>query len=313
MSDFKNIITYVFDILKYVINNKQYYYNNQPYEFNIKIWGDSIGNMLRNEEYKTINVYISNDNIAREFIKILEITKILKNTMYNDTSFSYILNLNIDNVIYTIRINTVLTYFSNNDMNSYYIPKIHATCNNLSIDINGNLNTVIPANNTIYCDNNAGWLMKCINDAIYKKFTMIIVKPITELSNLVCINNVYDTLLSNSFVYIDESLTAYPFIKIRSYKDMKEHNITSSASMCVICHESYDENKDPTILLGCMHDFHIPCLQKWIDSKKNTSLEASCPFCRKNITFELNQTYGNPQIDNIISNINLAQFDNLSS
>jgi len=306
MSGFKDLISYTFGILKYVVNNRQYYYNNQAYDFNIKIWGDSIGNMLRNEENRSINIFISNDSIITEFIKILDITKILTRTVFNDTTYTYLLNLNINNITYTIKINNILTYFSNNDIDSCYSPKIYATCENLCIDINGNINTVIPCTNTNYSDNSAGWVMRCINDSIHKKFRLIIVKPILELHNLISINEKYDNLLLNGYEYNDENITTYSFIKLQTYKDIGKYTKNASAGVCVICHESYNENNN-SILLGCMHDFHIDCLQKWIDSKKNTSSNASCPFCRKNITFDPNATYGNPEIDTIISNINLPE------
>jgi hypothetical protein len=50
--------------------------------------------------------------------------------------------------------------------------------------------------------------------------------------------------------------------------------------ICSICHETMI-NTDSGILKGCLHQFHVHCMQKLINfNKKN------CPLCRQDIVFE---------------------------
>ena len=43
--------------------------------------------------------------------------------------------------------------------------------------------------------------------------------------------------------------------------------------MCPICHSNLDPG-ETIATTNCNHDFHIPCLEQWLEFKKN------CPMCR---------------------------------
>jgi hypothetical protein len=66
---------------------------------------------------------------------------------------------------------------------------------------------------------------------------------------------------------------------------------------CSICREDYcDDHSSDTVLLKCLHDFHINCLLTWIKTNNK------CPLCRVDIDFEPQTQYGDNVIDNIIEN-----------
>ena len=46
--------------------------------------------------------------------------------------------------------------------------------------------------------------------------------------------------------------------------------------LCVICQEEYQEG-DVLLTLSCVHNFHAPCIEKWLACK------AQCPLCKEEI------------------------------
>ena len=46
--------------------------------------------------------------------------------------------------------------------------------------------------------------------------------------------------------------------------------------LCVICQEEYQEG-DVLLTLSCIHNFHAPCIEKWLSCK------AECPLCKEEV------------------------------
>jgi len=52
---------------------------------------------------------------------------------------------------------------------------------------------------------------------------------------------------------------------------------------CSICHEPLDTSSQNITLENCKHTFHKSCLKKWVDERKLTARELTCPLCRRTI------------------------------
>ena len=47
---------------------------------------------------------------------------------------------------------------------------------------------------------------------------------------------------------------------------------------CSICREDFNKRVDPVCYLDCMHWFHVDCVTRWLDNKRN------CPCCKGPVT-----------------------------
>jgi len=304
MNKSKDPISYIFRIIRHIVDKC----NSQNItECSIKAWGKCLGQKLRGEEISEFNLLISNENVISELINILSITDILQSTIDDiNNSINYSqrkLNFSFNNRIIKLEIYSNLKYLSNynnyyNNYNNYKQPdpEIDFTCDNLCIDLEGNISKIISLNNFNF--DNLNWISKCINDALYKKFSIITTIEPTNLEKIIELNIKYNEMINLGFTCIDDPLIPNNYFIFKSYKSITELSTRAESCSCAICHENYENEKD-TVLLSCMHDYHINCIHKWIKQNNKT-----CPMCRVEIDFRPHTKYGNYTIDNIIQNYN---------
>lgn len=292
-------LSYLFGILKYVsthitniINNNNNNYNNDNI---IKAFGPCVRAMLRKEEYNDISIIISSKSIISEMIKLLKIFEVLSHNIEMDYTKLVIFQINYKNKIYTIYIGTDIYKF-NQTMNN----KFGITCDNLAIDYEGNISTII-THHLVKGYNNITWITSCVQDVMSGKFRIIILENVFDYNNfginenypinrgpfdkIIYHNEVCKNMICLGFEFDRENsknLTSYQFIELVSHNDIKKYDEEHEVSQnCCICREDYSEEPDKkTILIGCHHDFHIECLKKWINTNKR-----SCPICRTDLNF----------------------------
>ena len=293
MSSNKDPLIYIFKIIKYIIEKDTSHNNSENI---VKAFGKSVGSKLRNEKYTHVNLLINKDWITTEFINILSITDITKSIDYNLNYKFHTILFNLNDIIIKLEIYSdirlISKWIDNNLKNC--IPQIYFTCDNLAIDINGNISNIRQSISKNYdtCDT----ITKSITDAIYKKFSIInsTIDYKQNISLLIDINQKYSQMINEGFTYVPNLNN----IIFKNYKDIKSYCERDISTNCAICCEEYCHEKiNDTVLLKCLHDFHIECLYTWI--KKNNN---KCPLCRLDIDFQPQTKYGDNMIDNIIEN-----------
>lgn len=301
-------ISYIFGIIKYVknrirneynnINNNYYndnYINNNINIENpvIKSVGECVRAMLCNELCDTIMLVISCPRILNEFICILEVTDVLVAKNINN-SYTTLL-ITYKNHPYTIHIA--------NSMNE--LPNIHynfdLTCNNLTVNFDGTMSTIIP-HDKVNRHSSISWLMSCIHDALNRRFRVILSDYTNSLDKMQAYTQYIHSMIARGFTYDREgskNLTSYHFVELKSHSQIKEYSNRDVSQCCNICQEQYDtEPLKKTVLLRCLHDYHIDCLHKWVQQ----SVQNPCPVCRASMNYEPVSGFGDNQVDEIIAN-----------
>jgi hypothetical protein len=308
MDKSKDPISYIFRIIRHIIERYNYHNNT---DYIIKAWGKCIGQKLRGEEIDEFNLLLSNETIILELIEILKITEILQvnthtinhninNHNENNHNNKKYIQFTLNDKIIHIHIYPNLKYFTSynynynyNTQNSLLEPEIYFTCDNLSIDLNGQLSNIIPSTNNY---DNINWLSKSISDAIKKKFSIIPNSENIDIQKNIEFNIKYNELIALGFIFVNDISILSKYSVFKTFEDINEYSSRTKSTRCAICFENYTDAKD-TVLLTCLHDYHIVCLHNWI--KKNNK---SCPLCRMEIEFKPSTKYGNCDIDNIIQN-----------
>ena len=307
-------ISYIFKILTYVkkrvhndninnnnsniinnnyINNNNFnnhYDNNNPI---IKAVGSCVRAMLHREEYIDISLVISCPRIVSEFVTILELTEILS---YHEDKLS---KYKILRILYKNKQHTI--YIANEIKNlPCYNQSFSLSCNNLSIDFDGNISTII-SHKEIKRHSSLTWTTSCIQDAISGKFRIIILNNMNTLDKIIMCNDLCQNMIHLGFEFDKENsinLTSYQYIELKSHVALsqfyKDREISQS---CCICREQYKlEPNKKTILVGCLHDFHIDCLNKWVKQSPRNP----CPVCRAELKYAPSMDCGDSQVEEII-------------
>jgi hypothetical protein len=311
-------ISFIFGILKYVkkrfhndnINNNSNNINiniNNHYDPIIKAVGSCVRAMLHNEEYIDISLVISCPRIVTEFVAILELTEIM--SYHEDKLPKYkILRIFYKNKQHTIFIANEIKNLPN------YNQSLSLTCNNLAINFDGNISTIVP-HNEIKRHNSLTWTTSCIQDAISGKFRVIVLDNMNTLDKIIMYNDICQNMVNLGFIFDIENsknLTSYQFLEIKSHCVVSQFCKNREVSQCCcICREQYSsEPNKKTILIGCLHDFHIDCLHKWVKNQSQSMVKKTCPVCRADLKYEPGMVYGDNQVDEIIQNIiEPAQYD----
>jgi hypothetical protein len=313
-------ISFIFGILKYVkkrfhndnINNNNNNINininiNNHYDPIIKAVGSCVRAMLHNEEYIDISLVISCPRIVTEFVAILELTEIM--SYHEDKLSKYkILRIFYKNKQHTIFIANEIKNLPN------YNQSLSLTCNNLAINFDGNISTIVP-HNEIKRHNSLTWTTSCIQDAISGKFRVIVLDNMNTLDKIIMYNDICQNMVNLGFIFDIENsknLTSYQFLEIKSHCVVSQFCKNREVSQCCcICREQYSsEPNKKTILIGCLHDFHIDCLHKWVKNQSQSMVKKTCPVCRADLKYEPGMVYGDNQVDEIIQNIiEPAQYD----
>ena len=275
---------YIFGIIKYVKDH-----HILKYDPVIKAIGSCVRTILRKEEYTNILLVISSEFIVNEFIKLLKVFEILKchEDMRKKTLFPYIkLCITYNNKVYTIYVIDSISDISNFcDKNIHFIRNFGLTCDNLIIDIDGNISTII-SHHRINKHSSLTWAPSCIQDAINGQFRVILLENMNTFDKIEEYNNICQDMINSGFTFDKENsknLTSFQFIELKSHNNLIKYcNNREISTNCSICQEKYEDEPDnKTILIVCLHDFHIKCLKNWIITNKN-----SCPICRNEIMYD---------------------------
>ena len=310
MDKSKDPISYIFRIIRHVIEKNNYHSNSENI---VKAWGKCIGQKLRGEEILEFNLLISNETLITELIDILKITEILLNNTNslfhnNERNDKKNIQFTLNNKTIHIHIFSHLKYFTHHNYNYNYNnaqlePDIYFTCDNLSIDLNGQISIIIPSKANEY--DNFNLISKSINDAIHKKFSIIPYIENIDIKKNIEFNLKYNEILNLGFTFINEPSILSKYIIFKTYEDIGEYTDRAKSTKCAICYDDYENPKD-TVLLTCLHDFHIQCLNNW--TKKNNK---SCPLCRIEVGFKPSTKFGDHDIDNIIQNYPILQINHV--
>ncbi|CAN6204173.1 unnamed protein product [Urochloa humidicola] len=78
---------------------------------------------------------------------------------------------------------------------------------------------------------------------------------------------------------IEELLERIPAVRYQEVPGDAGGGATSEGERdsCVICVRPYETGEVCTVLPGCTHMFHKPCVTKWLRQKNN------CPLCRATV------------------------------
>ena len=295
-------ISYIFGIIKYVKNRNRNEYNDNyinNYNINnmenstIKAVGECVRAMLCNESCNTLTLVISCHRILNEFINILEVTDVL-------------VARNIHNLYTTLLITYKTLPYTIHIANSVQeLPNIHLhfglTCCNLTVNFDGTMSTII-THDKINRHSAASWLMSCIHDALHKKFRVVLLDYTNSPDKLQAYTQQVHDMLARGVIYDKEgskNLTSYHFVELKSHCHIKEYSNRDVSLCCNICQEQYDtEPSKKSVLLRCLHDYHVDCLQKWVQQ----SLNNPCPICRASVNYEPISGFGDNQVDEIIAN-----------
>jgi hypothetical protein len=294
-------ISYIFGIIKYVKNrarndyNDNYINNNINYYIDnpVKAVGECVRAMLCNESCNTLTLVISCPRILNEFITILEVTDVL-------------VARNIHNLYTTLLITYKSLPYTIHVANSVHeLPNVHLnfglTCNNLTVNFDGTMTTII-THDKINRHSSTSWLMSCIHDSLHKRFRTVLVDYTNSMDKMQAYTQQFHDMLALGFVYDKEgskNLTSYHFVELKSHSQIKEYSCRDVSQCCNICQEQYDaEPSKKTVLLRCLHDYHIDCLNKWVQQ----SLNNPCPMCRASVNYEPIANFGDNQADEIIAN-----------
>ena len=273
-----NPISYIFDIIKYIKKNKDSYKNTV-----IKILGSSVRSLIRSEDIYEISLLIDNYSLMNEFIDLLEVTQILtfkqRISIPNYNSCYEKITINYKDKNYFVDIanrESCLPGYDNNFI---------LTCNNLSIDIEGNISTIFKHYEVKnHCS--VSWTNSCVQDVISGKFRVIVRTRMDTIEQISINNDICLNMINLGYIFDYENsktLTSYPFIKLYNHTDITKFVSNREVSeSCCICREQYclEPNKK-TILINCSHDFHVDCLQKWVKTDNNIR----CPVCRNEIKY----------------------------
>ena len=301
-------ISYILGIIKYVkirvrneyndnnyINNNNYYNNNNINIDNstIKAVGECVRAMLCNELCDTITLVISCPRILNEFICILEVTDVL---VAKNINISYTtLLITYKNQPYTIHIANSVHELPNVQLN------FGVTCCNLTVGFDGSMTTIIPFE-SVNKHSSIAWLMSCIHDALNRRFRTVLTDHTNSLDKLHTYTQYMHSMIARGFTYDREgskNLTSYHFVELKSHSQIKEYSCRDVSLCCNICQEQYDaEPSKKTVLLRCLHDYHIDCLNKWVQQ----SVHNPCPICRASLNYEPVSGFGDNQVDEIIAN-----------
>jgi hypothetical protein len=213
---------------------------------------------------------------------------------------------NINNLYTTLLITYKTLPYTLHIANSVHeLPNIHfnfgLTCCNLSVNFDGTMTTII-SHDKINRHSSTSWLMSCIHDALNKKFRVVLLDYTNSPDKLHAYTQQVHDMISRGFEYDrtgSKNLTSYHFVELKSHSHIKDYSDRDVSQCCNICQEQYDnEPSKKTVLLRCLHDYHIDCLNKWIQQ----SLNNPCPICRASVNYELPSGFGDNQADEIIAN-----------
>ncbi|KAK7263028.1 hypothetical protein RJT34_30612 [Clitoria ternatea] len=70
---------------------------------------------------------------------------------------------------------------------------------------------------------------------------------------------------------------------------------------CAVCLGEFEEGEDLRTLPGCMHSFHVTCIDKWLSS------HSSCPMCRTQATSPSPAVLHRPPELNVHHSIDIMQ------
>ena len=301
-------LSYIFGIIhhikKRIINSDNIYnnyinnnnnYNSDVQNVIIKAVGPCVRNLLRNEPIAEIYMVISSYRIKDEFISLLTVMELMDWHEQNGNVVN--LRFYYKNRLYKMQIAESIMQLT------HYAVCCAFTCDNLVIDSEGNISTVYN-HNQVNNFTNVKWINSCINDILNSKFRIMLYETMNTLEMIYSYNEMFNQLIRNGLEYDrcnTKNLTHFNFVEMKRHTDIKTFSCQRDVSVsCGICQEKYeDEPQKGTILVGCLHDFHVDCLQKWISK----SIQQNCPICRSNLRFQLIKGYGDEQVDRIIENM----------
>lgn len=297
-------LSYIFGIIHHIkkritsdnnYNNNNYINNNINYYSDvqnsvIKAFGPCVRNLLRNEPIKDIFMVISSYRIRDEFIALLQVMELLH--WHEQKGGSIHLQFYYKNGLYKMHITESLPQ----NVCAF-------TCDNLVIDSEGNMSTV-HTHNQVNNFSNVRWLNSCIQDILSGKYRILLYEQMNTLDTIQLYNEMANQLNREGFEYDrhnTKNLTHFSFVELKRHTEIKTYSSQRDVSVCCgICQEKYeDDAQKGSILLGCLHDFHVDCLQKWISK----SSQQSCPICRCVMRFQPMIGYGDDHVDQIIENM----------
>jgi hypothetical protein len=259
------------------------------------IYGGFVRDLLRDEPYHDMDVYVPCLKIARSFIDLLERSDRLLSLETHNIRDS--LTPELDYQLFTLTIQTTSTPKLKIDLNyscatileENSILNCDVTANNLVLYQNGTISTRVKPINlgltktyTIH-----QWNAKCIRDCLQGKLVWMVPDRFSKASNPIKqhilmdkLNQRLEKMLGKNFVETGEHITKFRLMKRKTIAILPPE---CDATMCPICHEKYTDPAS-TVVSKCSHHFHQACITKWIEKEQNKNKTATCPCCRKEVS-----------------------------
>lgn len=253
--------------------------------FNYFAFGGWIRDTLLGEKPNDLDFYISNQDVCKEVLEILDLTGrivggLKKQYLYGGEHFCTYRFSFVKNNGETISVDIVTQQLDPHSAVPFNICDF--TCNNLILRSDGTIGTRVKSSRESI--SNFEWTLRCIRDAIQKNLVWMVETP------TICIEIKMETswkmeerlkkMMLKGYNNSRQSLTFFKILNPKTHLDVKEG--CEPSSECAICQDKFNE-LHRTVKLECDHDFHFRCIKKWrLDQDKNT-----CPICRANIMYKL--------------------------
>lgn len=264
---------FIFDIIKKIITDK----NKNWCEY--FIYGGYIRDILIGEEYKYIDIFISDKYVIEQFIDFLKITNyLIKINNINDYGYT------VANI--SIKYNNKIIDLDITNHNFDYVCDF--TVNNLIYTSDGKIDCRIK-NNT---EDSFDFMNRCIQDCYKKKLIWMIdtnntIFKTESLINQIKILNVlkmrYNKMVNKR--YIDNGEYLYTkSINLDIFK-IPENEQDPICGICRCNPKDHDNQKD-TITFKCNHYFCMTCILQWMETelKSDNFNNHKCVYCRKNLS-----------------------------
>jgi len=277
-----DVIQYIMKLLRYVARE-----NEERYLKDVFVVGDCVHDLLlQHKDYRKITLVIKDRGFCQQFLDFLKMIEILVvNEIYEaeeNDHYDYCL-LYHDRTVYFHIIPNFAEWMENGFL---------LTCNNICLDWKGNVACILSSDKldvpypTPYL-----WTLSCMQDVLQKSFRPIVLKHHCTLKEYYKYFLIMESMQKKGWTYrknqpplTKETIPDFQSHSAIQYKDP----LREPSQCCSICDVSYEENP-ASILLTCLHDFHVSCLHKWMHSSGNANSK-KCPLCREWIQFTFSST-----------------------
>jgi len=252
----------------------------------VYVFGGWVRDTIRNETPNDMDISIGNSTVAKNYIVMLGVFDLIVEKSEKPNKYS------AEKLVLELRggkkLKLDIVIPNNRQGNEDNVNLCDFTCNNLAINLKGQIFTRVPPPRSRGEMSSSQWTLQCMRDALFGNLVWMIdprkVAPVGSESYVEYVFKMksrLDKMLSRGYKDSGKSLTSFRLSYICTHLDVPFGKEVSTE--CSICSAGYSEEPEKrTIILKCGHDFHYECLRK-----HSTKPNASCPYCRQKIEYSV--------------------------